>query len=86
MSQAVRPPRTGPDHRVRVRECPVNVAMSPTSPHDTIGPALVALDGEVRKLLDMLRRDRRLWEHAADNLPGLAADVYAAVKAQTEPT
>jgi hypothetical protein len=50
-----------------------------------LGAALVALDGEVRKLLDMLRRDRRLWEHAADNLPRLAADVYAAVKAQPEP-
>ncbi|MGI5247796.1 hypothetical protein [Dactylosporangium sp. CA-139066] len=53
---------------------------------DDIGAALVALDGEVRKLLEMLQRDGRLWEHAADPLPQLAADVYAAVKAQERPT
>lgn len=53
---------------------------------DDIGTALVALDGEVRKLLEMYLRDGRLWVHAADNLPRLAAEVYAAVTAQPEPT
>lgn len=47
--------------------------------------ALIALDGEVRKLSDMLKRDGRLWEHAADNLPRLAAAVHAAVTRQ-DPT
>jgi hypothetical protein len=51
---------------------------------EDIGTALVALDSELRKLFEMLRRDGRLWEHAADPLPRLAADVYAAVKAQPE--
>lgn len=33
----------------------------------------------------MLRRDGRLWEHAADPLPRLAAEVFAAVTSQKEP-
>lgn len=49
------------------------------------GPALTALHGEVRKLLEMLQRDGRLWVHAADSLPRLAADVYAAVITQPDP-
>ncbi|GGM53464.1 hypothetical protein ACFFX1_54880 [Dactylosporangium sucinum] len=53
---------------------------------EDVGAALVALDGEVRKLLDMLRRDGRLWEHAADPLPLYAARVYAAVQQQREST
>lgn len=57
-----------------------------TCRRDEIGAALVALDGEVRKLLEMYLRDGRLWVHAADPLPQLAAAVYAAVVAQPEPT
>lgn len=52
---------------------------------DQIGAALVALDGEVRKLLEMLQRDGQLWRHAADSLPRLAADVYATVTGQPDP-
>ncbi|GAA2608627.1 hypothetical protein GCM10010399_44320 [Dactylosporangium fulvum] len=49
---------------------------------DNLGPLLNEWHREAEKLLEMHLRDGRLWEHAADQVPLLAARVYAAVKAQ----